>query len=54
VIRAYLSMRTALFVRRRFAVTPDSTDQAIAADAVAHPTFELVPIAAPDAVEGGP
>ncbi len=46
VLRTYLSMRTALFVRRRFGVTPDSTDDAIAADAPAHPTFELVP--APD------
>ena len=43
MLRAYLSKPTSLFVRRRFAVTARSTDEAIAAEAPRHPTFALTP-----------
>jgi hypothetical protein len=43
VLRAYLAKGTSIFVRRRFAVTARSSDEAIAADAPHHPTFALTP-----------
>ncbi len=43
VLRAYLAKGTSLVVRRHFAVTARSTDDAIAAEASRHPTFALTP-----------
>jgi deazaflavin-dependent oxidoreductase (nitroreductase family) len=44
ILRAYLSMPSARFVRRHFDVSADSTDEAIAAEAPRHPTFALTPV----------
>ena len=44
VLRAYLSMPSERFVRGRFDVTADSTDDAIAAEAPRHPVFALTTI----------
>jgi deazaflavin-dependent oxidoreductase (nitroreductase family) len=44
VLRTYLSMPSARFVRRHFDVTPDSSDEAFAAEAPRHPTFALTPV----------
>jgi deazaflavin-dependent oxidoreductase (nitroreductase family) len=43
VLRAYLSMPSARFVRHDFDVTARSTDQAIADEAPRHPVFALTP-----------
>ncbi len=47
VLRTYLAKGTSLFVRRHFAVTARSTDEAIAAEAPRHPTFALTPVEGP-------
>jgi deazaflavin-dependent oxidoreductase (nitroreductase family) len=47
VLRRYLSMPSARFVRRDFDVTSTSDDAAIAADAVHHPVFALTPVEDP-------
>ena len=44
VLRTYLSMPSERFVRGRFDVTTDSTDEAIAAEAPRHPVFALTAI----------
>lgn len=44
VLRRYLSMPSRFFVRRHFAVSARSTDDAIAAEADRHPVFELTPV----------
>lgn len=44
VLRAYLSMPSARFVRDEFDVTPHSSDDAIAAEAPRHPVFALTPL----------
>ena len=46
VLRAYLSMPSARFVRGDFDVTSRSSDDAIAAEAPRHPVFALSPVAA--------
>jgi deazaflavin-dependent oxidoreductase (nitroreductase family) len=43
VLRAYLSMPSARFVRHDFDITPDSPDDATAAEAARHPVFALTP-----------
>lgn len=43
ILRAYLSSRARLFVRKWFEVGARSTDAEIAAEAARHPVFELVP-----------
>jgi deazaflavin-dependent oxidoreductase (nitroreductase family) len=43
ILRAYLSMPSARFVRREFDVTARSSDDAIAAEAPRHPVFALTP-----------
>jgi deazaflavin-dependent oxidoreductase (nitroreductase family) len=43
VLRAYLSMPSERFVRHDFAITSDSSDEAIAAEASRHPVFVLTP-----------
>jgi deazaflavin-dependent oxidoreductase (nitroreductase family) len=42
VLRDYLSMPTARYVRGYFEVTPTSSDEAIAAEAPRHPVFALL------------
>jgi deazaflavin-dependent oxidoreductase (nitroreductase family) len=44
VLRAYLSMPSERFVRGRFDVTADSSDEAIAAEAPRHPVFALTTV----------
>jgi deazaflavin-dependent oxidoreductase (nitroreductase family) len=44
VLRTYLSMPSARFVRRHFAVSPDAGDEAFATEAPRHPTFALTPL----------
>jgi deazaflavin-dependent oxidoreductase (nitroreductase family) len=44
VLRRYLSMPSARFVRRDFDVSSTSDDAAIAAEAPRHPVFRLTPI----------
>jgi deazaflavin-dependent oxidoreductase (nitroreductase family) len=44
VLRAYLSMPSERFVRSRFAVDAQSTDEAIAAEVPRHPVFALTPV----------
>ena len=45
VLRNYLSTPARFFVRRHFGVKAKSSDDAIAAEAPRHPTFELTPLA---------
>ena len=44
VLRAYLTMPSHWFVRRRFDVTKSASDDAIAAGADQHPVFALTPV----------
>jgi deazaflavin-dependent oxidoreductase (nitroreductase family) len=48
VLRRYLSMPSARFVRRDFDVSATSDDAAIAAEAPSHPVFALTPVERPD------
>jgi deazaflavin-dependent oxidoreductase (nitroreductase family) len=47
VLRRYLSMPSARFVRRDFDVSSTSDDAAIAAEAMRHPVFALTPVEHP-------
>jgi deazaflavin-dependent oxidoreductase (nitroreductase family) len=47
VLRAYLAMRTSVFVRRHFGVTARASDEAIFAEASRHPTFALAALVQP-------
>jgi deazaflavin-dependent oxidoreductase (nitroreductase family) len=43
VLRTYLAMPSERFVRKDFAITTQSSDEAIAAEAPRHPVFALTP-----------
>ncbi len=53
VLRAYLSMPTARFVRSQFDITSTSSDDAVAADALHHPVFALTPLGSWDGGDVG-